>query len=81
MLGLSRGGQGVRLVRGVGGGRGGGGGGGPVAHVRPGVAARVARLSRRVAVHPEGSGSVAVLPVAGRVGHSIRAASMELLRL
>ena len=54
-----------------------------MAHVRPGVAARLARLSRRVAVHPEGSGSVgvAVLPVAGRVGHSIGAASMELLRL
>ena len=52
-----------------------------MAHVRPGVAARVARLSRWVAVHPEGSSSVAVMPVAGRVGHSIGAALMELLRL
>ena len=52
-----------------------------MAHVHPGVAARVARLSRRMAVHPEGSGGVAVLQVARRVGHSIGAASMELLRL
>ena len=29
----------------------------------------------------DGSGSVTVLPVAGRVGHSIRAALTELLRL
>ena len=58
-------------MRGERGERGGGvDAGGPVAHVRvrSGVAARAARLSRRAAVRPEGSGSAAGLPVAGGAG-------------